>query len=224
MRKVMLAVIALMLSGASCQKISSQEEIPSDFELPQYSTVEEISSAYGCPVEDSYDCLSNEAQKRSMAYETFIMESLSDQPKLAEGHLSPQEALVSVKNSEVMQQILARMPDLMQTSDVYSSREIKRLSETEHWGYDTKSIQSQYDANLTKNVWSILIPCTSRTCDKDEYTSVLNQFVPIEGVKDGYTDLIFVVDALTGDVLFYQRGLGNRGDAVSFVAEWVPID
>jgi hypothetical protein len=159
-----------------------------------------------------------------MAYEAFIMESLSDQPKLAEGHLSPQEALVSVKNSEVMQQILARMPDLMQTSDVYSSREIKRLSETEHWGYDTKSIQSQYDANLTKNVWSILIPCTSRTCDKDEYTSVLNQFVPIEGVKDGYTDLIFVVDALTGDVLFYQRGLGNRGDAVSFVAEWVPID
>lgn len=241
MKHLLSMLFVLVLLGAGCLSFKNVEEPvsvqpePQDSErlteltqlpdeTPTFSTVSEFAVSLGCPADDNmYPCLWDYAEQRGFDdYESFVMDHLSDSAKADPSYISQQAAVQAVNNTAIMYKLRQEYPAFWERVSAYTTREVKPLGKEERWFLLDETIQSIYDSHAETPTWQLLINCFEMYgCDRDAYLKALNSVVP--STSEDHSDLIFVVDAKTGKVLLYQRGLGKRGDATSFVTVWVPV-
>lgn len=167
---------------------------------------------------------SQEAELRDMTVEELLESKLGDEALLEGDFITEIAAAEKVRNSNIYNTLIRTYPGLQKNAGVYTTREVKKLAESDLWFPITKSIEQFDQANFNEPVWQVLITCLSNGCDRNQFLAALNAEVPVskdEGMSEDYSDLIFVVHARTGDIIMYERGSGQRGDAINFITQWL---
>lgn len=165
-----------------------------------------------------------EAELKEMTIEELLESKLGDETFLEGNIITEITAVEEVKNSNIYNALIRDYPGLVDNAGVYTTRKVKKLAESDLWFPVTKSIEQFDQDNLNEPVWQVLITCLSNGCDRTQFLKTLNAEIPVsadEGMSEDFSDLAFVVHARTGELIMYERGSGQRGDSIAFMAQWL---
>lgn len=165
-----------------------------------------------------------EAELKDISVEEFLESRLGDETLLEGNIITEIAAVEEVRNSNIYNTLIRDYPGLAGNAEFYTTREVKKLAESDLWFPVTDSIAQFDQDNLNEPVWQVLITCLANGCDRTQFLKAINADIPVsidEGMSEEDSDLIFVVHARTGDLIMYERGSGQRGDAIAFMAQWL---
>jgi len=210
-----------------CQDLIDKQ-VEDECYLEHYSSRQEIEqqkSRTVCQEALSFqsDHQAKEAELRDMTFEEFVESELISNVLRTKDSIPVSQAVAAVKESSIFKQLISVYPELEDKAEFYTSRSVKSLAESELWFPITQSIKQFDEDNLNEPVWQVLVTCLE-DCNDNLFFRALSQYAPAstdEGMNESYSDLIFVVHARTGAIIMYERGSGQRGDAIDFKVQWL---